>query len=489
VLIGSPVGSSPGLSLRAVAPLTLPEFAASLAAIGGFETRPRVAVAVSGGPDSMALLLLADRWARQQGGAAWGLTVDHGLRPESADEARRVASWLAARAIPHAILCWSGPKPASGLQEAAREARYRLLAGWCRDQGILHLFVAHHREDQIETYLIRRRAGSGIEGLAGMSAVRELPGCRLVRPLLAVPRERLVALLAVEQQPFLRDPSNLNPCFERARLRLAAVDRSVSPGSGERIAEGGQVAGPRSGPSRAWQSTTPATGARDRAGALVAHNAAAIAADLRASAEARIAREWALARLAAGAVALHPAGFATLDPAALAGADREVVLRLLSRLVLCLGGLRYPARTARLARLLAALAQAEPRPRTLGGCRFVPWRGRLLVLRELALAEAPAVLAPGARLCWDRRFAVSLASRADGALTIGYLGQYAGPAPPGGFRPVLPPLIRAVLPALWDAAGIAAVPHLCHVRPGPPVMAELAFRPVQPLIPPSFTVV
>ena len=81
--------------------------------------------------------------------------------------------------------------------------------------------TAHHREDQTETHLIRRRAGSGPDGLAGMSAVRELPGCRLVRPLLAVPRARLAALLAAEGQPFLRDPSNLNPAFERARLRLA----------------------------------------------------------------------------------------------------------------------------------------------------------------------------------------------------------------------------------------------------------------------------
>src|SRR5690349_6102815 len=108
-------------------PLTLDEFAALLAAIGEFESRPVVAVAVSGGPDSMALMLLADRWARQRGGVAWGLTVDHGLRPESAAEARTVGGWLAARVIPHEILVWTGTKPTSGIQEAARGARYRLL--------------------------------------------------------------------------------------------------------------------------------------------------------------------------------------------------------------------------------------------------------------------------------------------------------------------------------------------------------------------------
>src|SRR3954447_7076777 len=187
----------------------------------------------------MALMLLADRWAQACGGRAWGLTVDHGLRPESADEARTVGSWLGARAIPHDILLWVGPKPISGIQEAAREARYRLLTAWCRRRFCLHLLAAHHLEDQIETHLIRRGAGSGAEGLAGMSAVRELRGCRLVRPLLAVPRERLAALLASEGHPFLRDPSNLDPVFERARLRLALSDKpsSSAPGAGVRMRE------------------------------------------------------------------------------------------------------------------------------------------------------------------------------------------------------------------------------------------------------------
>src|SRR6185312_2500879 len=93
----------------------------------------------------------------------------------------------------------------------------------CRVHGCLHLLTAHHREDQAETYLIRSRAGSGIDGLAGMSAVREVAGVRLLRPLLTVPKARLVALLAAERQPFLSDPSNRNPAFERARLRLEDI--------------------------------------------------------------------------------------------------------------------------------------------------------------------------------------------------------------------------------------------------------------------------
>src|SRR5262249_55753975 len=202
------------------APFTVAELAAALDAIGGLEKRPFISVAVSGGPDSLALTILADRWARERGGRLAALTVDHGLRPESAEEARTVGAWLSARGVAHDVLVWSNPKPATGIQEAAREARYRLLAEWCRAQGCLHLLTAHHREDQAETYLIRKRADSGVDGLAGMSAVREIAGLRLVRPLLRVPKARLVALLDEEGQSFLSDPSNRNPVFERARLRL-----------------------------------------------------------------------------------------------------------------------------------------------------------------------------------------------------------------------------------------------------------------------------
>jgi tRNA(Ile)-lysidine synthase len=427
-------------------PLTDDEFAALMAAVGGFEARPMVAVGISGGPDSMALTLLADRWARRRGGQAWGLTVDHGLRPESAAEARTVACWLAARGIPHEILPWVGGKPASGIQEAARDARYRLLGEWCRAHFCLHLLTAHHREDQAETYLIRRRAGSGPDGLAAMSAVRELPHCRLVRPLLSVPRARLAALLAAEGQPFLRDPSNLNPAFERAGLRLGRVLRA------DMITE------------------TRAYGGR------------------------RVAREAALDRLLAGVVALHPAGFAVLDAAALGAVDPETAERLLDRVAACIGAGGYPARRARLGRLREGLSAQPERGRTLGGCRFVPWRGRILVLRELAAAEVPVRLdrpvwlGLKAALLWDRRFAVAPVPAMARGLTLGYLGQRDAGAPAGSGGG-LPPLTHAVLPAFWDERGLASIPHLGYRRAGVGALPELLFRPINGLTRAGFTVV
>ncbi len=432
-----------------VAALTDDEFAAALDRIGGFETQPLIAVAVSGGPDSMALALLANRWARRRGGEAWALTVDHGLRSESGDEARTVAGWLAARGVPHEILTWTGDKPKTGVQEAAREARYRLLAGWCRVHGCLHLLTGHHREDQAETYLIRRRAGSGADGLAGMPLVRELDKCRLLRPLLGVPRSRLATLLAAEQQPFLRDPSNENPAFERAQLRLGE-DRPHAA------------------------SVDAAIAASRTCGRL------------------RLERERQLDRELACHAILHPAGFGILDAAALGALEPEMTERALARIAATIGGARYPARRERVARLLAGLTAAPERARTLGGCRFVPWRGWLLVLRELGRAEPPLRLEPGECRAWDRRFLASVSATADREFTLGYFGQLGdagldlGDAPGAGD---LPRLVYPVLPAFCDDEGPAAVPALAYRRTPETVFPELSFRPANPLTTAGFTVV
>src|SRR5215472_14255742 len=131
-------------------PLSDEELAVRLDRLGAFERRPRLAVAVSGGADSMALALSAAAWARHRGGAITALTVDHRLRPESTGEARQVGAWLTARGIAHETLVWEGPHPTGDIQAAARTARYRLLEAWCAQHGVLHLLTAHHREDQAE---------------------------------------------------------------------------------------------------------------------------------------------------------------------------------------------------------------------------------------------------------------------------------------------------------------------------------------------------
>src|SRR5690242_7237746 len=305
------------------APIGPAEFADLIEPIGLFERHPALAVAVSGGADSLCLALLAHDWAQGRGGAVTGLIVDHGLRPESAREAATVKDWLRARGIVAVVLRWDGTKPASGIQEAARDARYRLLAEWCRAAGVLHLLLAHHRDDQIETVSLRAARGSGPDGLAAMSAIVEHPDHRVLRPLLATPSRRLRATLRALGQDWIEDPSNRNPAFARVRVRAALAGRR--------------------------QAFSPAAG-RDR-----------------------IAAEAAVARLLAQSVAIHPEGWAAVAPDTWAAAPRDLARRALVRVLQAVGGGAYPPRSDRLAPVLDALLEGRlGRGRTLAGCRLAP---------------------------------------------------------------------------------------------------------------------
>jgi tRNA(Ile)-lysidine synthase len=179
-----------------------------------------LAVAVSGGPDSLALLLLAHAAFPARTQAA---TVDHGLRPESAAEAAAVAGLCAELGVPHRILPTRVERSGQGLQAAARAARYEALTGWMAAQGLGLLLTAHHADDQAETLLMRLNRGSGVAGLAGVRAARPVPGSggrlRLCRPLLGWRRNELEAIVAAAGIEPARDPSNGDEAFDRARLR------------------------------------------------------------------------------------------------------------------------------------------------------------------------------------------------------------------------------------------------------------------------------
>lgn len=182
---------------------------------------PTIALAVSGGPDSMALLALVAHWRkrRRRGPKLVAITIDHGLRKEARNEAAMVKRFAAKLGIPHRTVRWKGSKPASGLQAKAREARYRLLADAARRQGAEHLVTAHTLDDQAETVLFRMARGSGVAGLAGMARVTPLGDAWLIRPFLDVSKARLVASLAARKIAFADDPSNRDPRFTRVRWR------------------------------------------------------------------------------------------------------------------------------------------------------------------------------------------------------------------------------------------------------------------------------
>jgi tRNA(Ile)-lysidine synthase len=207
------------------APLTAAEVRSLFADLSD---HPALVLAVSGGPDSTALLVLAARWrkALRRGPKLVAITIDHGLRPESRREAAAVKRLAQSLGVSHQTLRWTGRKPSTGLQQAARLARYRLLAAAATKAGARHVVTAHTLDDQAETVLIRLARGSGIGGLAAMARSAPVPvegasGISIVRPLLGVPKARLVATLRKAGIPYAEDPTNLDMRFTRARLRAA----------------------------------------------------------------------------------------------------------------------------------------------------------------------------------------------------------------------------------------------------------------------------
>jgi tRNA(Ile)-lysidine synthase len=423
------------LPLGAARPIDSKSFAAALDTLGPFEPEPVLAVAVSGGADSMALALLAHRWARARRGRVVALTVDHRLRPESTAEARTVARWMAVRGIAHVRVTWhrtgDGESGGGNIQARARAARYRLMTDWCSAHGVLHLLLAHHRDDQAETLLLRLGRGSGVDGLAAMAPITETHHVSLLRPLLAFPRSRLEATLRREKQSWIDDPSNRNARYARVRLRaLLPV-----------LAEEG----------------------------LTAERLAATATRLR---RAREALEQTTADFLARSATPFAEGYVMLDRGALRRAPEEIAARALARIVAAVGGLMYPPRRERTDGLLAKLRMPARAPRpgtgdtvlaTLGGVLIVAGAAdRLLFVREPSAIAAPMAIPDSASCVWDNRFRITFVRSAAGAgaafagLRIGALGasgarrlQNAGGAS-GTWLEGLPRRVRGTLPALFD---------------------------------------
>jgi tRNA(Ile)-lysidine synthase len=387
--------------------ITGPEFAAAMAVLGPFEPAPRIAAAVSGGADSMALALLADVWARERGGSLLALVVDHRLRPESGPEAAAAAARLGALGIATRLLTIGGLARGPALAERARSARFAVLEAACAAAGILHLLLGHHAGDQAETLLIRSLGGSGPAGMAGMAPLVETRRLRLLRPLLAVPPARLRATLESAGVAWINDPSNVDASALRPRLRLMRRDRD-----GEGSATAALVA-----------AATASGGRRTEQDRSVA------------------------ASLAEDAV-LRPEGFAMLS-------GRPLAPSAFAALLQALAGAPFPPAT----RSLVALA-AAPRPATLAGVRLLP-AGRLgpglLAVRELAAMAPPVPALAGA--VWDRRFRLGAPALVPPNATLGALGDDA--ARLRRFSQ-LPSAVLRTLPAVRLGAALLVVPHLFY---------------------------
>ncbi len=314
-------------------------------------------VAVSGGGDSVALLILLHKAGYDLRAA----TVDHRLRPEAADEALGVAKLCKTLGVPHEVLVWDAPDFKGNLQKAAREARRSLLAAWAQRLGLRDIVLGHTLEDQAETVLMRLARGSGVDGLAGMAAVRHEGGLSWHRPLLTARRAELRVYLREAGLSWVDDPSNEDLKYDRVKARRA-LDILAPLGLGsERLAE--------------------------------------TAAHMR---RARGALEAATLGLAQRCASVSEAGELRLTGFEMA--PREVQLRLLAGALVWVSGARYRPRFTALEALLESCLSGEMFGKTLHGCQILRRKNEIVINRELAATPA---LGPVEKQ-WDSRWNINL---------------------------------------------------------------------------------
>jgi tRNA(Ile)-lysidine synthase len=341
---------------------------------------------------------------------------------------------VAALGFRHAILVWEGPKPATGLQAAARAARYRLIAEYARANGIAVVLTGHTADDQAETLLMRLARGSGLDGLAAMAPLTELPvpdagglgTLKVARPLLEVPKARLRATLQERGIPWIEDPSNQHPGFERTRLRAAR----------EVLESLGLTTDMLSLSARRLQR---ARGALER---WVAEFCAA----------------------EAGHVVVDPCGVIRIDAPALRSLPAEIAVRVLSWAVAAAGGADEPVPLAGIESAAEALcAGAAIGAWTLARAKITASRERVLIEREPGREPASAItLEPGSQALWDGRFLVAAGPSFPGAVEVRALGMDGMRQARSAVEP--PPDVSAAalraLPGFWRAERLIAAPNL-----------------------------
>ena len=386
-------------------------------------------LAVSGGPDSLALLYLVAEWHKRIGTAAQKIsvaTVDHGLRVESAAEAQIVAQHCAELQLPHATLRWDGAKPTRGIPNAARAARYVLLDAHALTQSetdSIAVVTAHHQDDQAETLFMRLARGGGVDALSAIAADRSLaPGSpvRLVRPLLEYSKARLLASLAARRVTWIDDPTNTDLKFERARVRLSLEAAGLS--------------------------------------------SAALSATARRMQDAREGLDYAAARFKeAVALSLNGGVYAQLDRSVFNAGPSILRSRVLIELIGHFGGSARLPELSEIESLLVSIEAAKISSATLGGTVISADPCAISIWREIGRLPVTGIrLTAGERQIWDDRFWVSYYGPPETTVTVRPLGLD-GIGTIAGLIPDAPPLpfdAMRGLPSFWADAALLAVPQL-----------------------------
>jgi tRNA(Ile)-lysidine synthase len=367
----------------------------------------RVAVAVSGGSDSMAMLRLLNEWALLQSPRIETivLTVDHGLRNASALEAQQVAQWCAALGISHHKLRWEGDKPITGIQARARQARYDLMSAWCASHQVSALLTGHTADDQAETVMMRQMRTDSAKSLVGIWPEREWNGIRVLRPMLSLRRENLRFYLRDISQNWIDDPSNDDMRFERVRVRQSLAGR-----------------------------LNGFCGDAGVAFATVQKNSVA-------------AKVWCERYFV-----VHKTGFVTVPRSELELLPPEIGDDVVLRFLRLCGSDPSPERLKRMS-LLAWLMAAGCNRRVLGGAVFVKQQNRILVGREPGrINTAPSPIPEAGEIVWDGRFRV-VGPVGAAVVPVAVLSKLTR-------RKDIPAFIQAGLPAVLRENRVLAVPHL-----------------------------
>ncbi len=321
----------------------------------------KIAVAVSGGADSMALVRLAKIWADNYNKQIIGLTVDHQLRPESSNEAKKVLKWLENINVKGYILTWKGVKPNANIELIAREARYNLLFEFCKKNNIKTILLAHQKDEQAETFLLRLARGSGVYGLSAMKNVNYRQNIALVRPLLAFSKKQLINYNKFVNQEWVEDSSNQNEAFERVKVRNFL---------------------PKLKDIGIFLDTLTKTSARMQ----------------------RVAEalEFYTQALIKENVVFYDEGYAKVNWDKILNAPEETSLKTIANLVQILGGNIYPPRFERLFRLYQALQVVDFKGATLCGCLFK----KDIICREASKIKDEIPLTFQTKTVWDNRFCI-----------------------------------------------------------------------------------
>ena len=341
----------------------------------------RVALAISGGSDSIALMHLSRAWQRAMIAPKADLivlTVDHGLRAAAVDEAKAVAKAAKALGLDCHILTRKAPAGHTAVQANARADRYRMLCAAAREYGAGAIATGHTAEDQAETLLMRLARGSGVDGLAAMAAVSRIDGLALLRPLLGQTKRSLQAVLQDLGVAWIDDPSNADPAFERPRLRTPGLTLAAAGLTRDPLA----LSARRLGRARAALEA-----ARDDANRAL--------------------------------VTVNPDASVTIERTGFAALPEEIRLRLLAYWLGLIGTPGAAMRMARVERLIDELATEDTVVTTFAGCWIVTARGQIYLDREPGRYGLPVTpLAPGETVVWDRRFKIHLPASAKSGVVI-----------------------------------------------------------------------